>query len=382
MKKIPITRPYFGIEEEQAVLGSLRSGWVGQGPKVAEFEEKFASYVGAKHAVAVSSCTTGLHLALELQGIGSGDEVICPSLSFIATANAIAYTGAQPVFADIQKHTYNLDPERIEQAITSRTRAILVVHQIGLPAFIDEIKAIADKHGLCVIEDAACALGATYREVPIGSPHTTLAVFSFHPRKVLVTGEGGMVTTSNANVAERLRRLRGHAMSASSLARHGANVLDFETYEEIGYNYRMTDLQAALGIVQLGRMDSFLARRRTLASRYSEKLQAISWIQLPNEPHPCRHSFQSYQVRVKPEAPITRDALMAGLAEVGVSTRRGVMAIHREQPYRSLNWSPLLGETEAAADQCLILPLYHQMSEEDQNYVIKAIFDIAESKGS
>lgn len=380
-RKIPITKPYFGTEEEQAVLETLRSGWIGQGPKVSEFESKFAEYVGAKHAVALNSCTTGLHLAMIVAGIQPGDEVICPSLSFIATANGVVYAGAKPVFVDVDPLTYNLDPKRIEAAITPRTRAILIVHQIGMPAAIDEIQAIATRHKLVVLEDAACALGATYRGVRIGAPHSALAVFSFHPRKVLVTGDGGMITTADGEMADRLRRLRGHAMSASTLARHSARVTDFESYDEVGFNYRMTDLQAALGIVQLGRMDLFLAKRRELAEHYTKKLQGLGWIQPPAEPAPGQHTFQSYQVRVLRDAPVSRNELMEGLAEWGVTTRRGVMAIHREPPFRDPKWLALLPETEKAADECLTLPLYHQMTEDDQNYVVEAIRDVGERGG-
>ncbi len=244
---IPVARPSFGSDEEAAVVEALRSGWVTQGPRVAEFERQFAEYVGTPHAVAVSSCTTALHLALLVAGVKPGDEVLCPSLSFIATANSIVYAGAIPVFVDIDESTYNVDPKCIKDAITPRTKAILVVHQIGLPAALDEICAIAHEHGLLVIEDAACAIGSEYQGHRIGAPYSSMACFSFHPRKVLTTGEGGMITTTDEKVADRLRRLRQHAMGISDVARHGSSKVLIETYEEVGFNYRMPDLQAAVG---------------------------------------------------------------------------------------------------------------------------------------
>jgi perosamine synthetase len=370
---IPVARPFFGAEEETAALEVLRSGWVSQGPKVAEFEKRFAEYTGAQHAVAVSSCTTALHLALIVAGAGPGDEVLCPSLSFIATANAIAYVGATPVFVEIDRETYNLDPARIEEAITPRTRAILAVHQVGLPAALEEIRAIAERHKLVLVEDAACAVGSEYKGRRIGAPYGTLACFSFHPRKLLVTGEGGMITTGDAELAARLRRLRQHAMSISDLLRHKAEKLITETYDEVGYNYRMTDLQAAIGMVQLRRLDGFLARRRHLAARYAERLRPLGWLEPPKEPQGCRHNFQSYMVRLRPDAPITRDALNQRLLEMGISTRRGVMAIHREAPYRDARWEKTLVETNAATEQTLILPLFHQLSEEELNYIVDCI---------
>ena len=248
------------MDEEKAVLEVLRSGWVSQGPRVAEFERQFARYVGAPYAVAVSSCTAALHLALLVSGVRPGDEVLCPSLSFIATANAIVHTGALPVFVDIDQTTYNIDPNCIENAITPRTRAILAVHQIGLPAPLAEISEIAARHGLLVIEDAACAIGAEYKGCRVGLPHTSMACFSFHPRKILTTGEGGMITTADEELANRLRRLRQHAMTVSDLARHSSEKVLTESYEEVGYNYRMTDLQAAVGMVQLRRLDEMIAR--------------------------------------------------------------------------------------------------------------------------
>lgn len=374
---IQVARPFVGREEEEAVVETLRSGWLSQGPRVAEFERGFAAFVGTEHAIAVSSCTTGLHMALLALGIHAGDEVICPSFSFIATANCIVHAGGTPVFVDIDRDTYNLDPRRVEEAITPRTRAILAVHQVGQPAAMNEILEVARKHSLPVVEDAACAIGSEYLGRRIGAPHGVMAIFSFHPRKILTTGEGGMITTADAELAARLRGLRQHAMSVSDVARHSASQIVFEEYNEVGYNYRMTDLQAAVGLVQLGRLDGFLARRRYLAGRYTERLQSLGWLKPPAQPAGLRHNFQSYVVRLTSEAPIGRDALMQEMLDRGVSTRRGIMAIHRERPFKDSRWEKLLPETNAATESTMILPLFHQMTEDEQDYVIESIETIA-----
>ena len=374
---IPIARPSFGRAEEDAVVEVLRSGWVSQGPRVAEFERRFAEYVGAAHAIAVSSCTTALHLALLAAGVEPGDEVICPSLSFIATANAIVYAGATPVFADIDRATYNLNPESVESSITGRTKAILLVHQIGLASPIDQMQAIASRHGLVLIEDAACAIGSEYRGQRIGRPHTSVACFSFHPRKILTTGEGGMLTTNDAELAARVRRLRQHAMTVSDLARHNSTRVVTESYDEIGYNYRMTDLQAAIGLVQLQRLDKMLCQRRELAQRYSERLSALGWVVPPQEPSHCRHNFQSYMARLTSDAPFTRDQLMQELLDQGVATRRGIMAIHRECSYRDAKWDGRLPETNLIADTAIILPLFYEMREEEQDYVVNSLEEVS-----
>jgi dTDP-4-amino-4,6-dideoxygalactose transaminase len=370
---IPVARPYIGAEEEQAVIDVLRSGWVTQGPRVAEFEEQFSNYIGCDYSVAVSSCTTALHLALLAIGISPGDEVICPSLSFIATANSIAYTGATPIFADIDLATYNIDAARLEEAISPRTKAILVVHQIGLPAEMNEILAVANRHGLVVIEDAACAIGSEYDGKRIGKPLGTMACFSFHPRKILTTGEGGMITTNNVKLAERLRRLRQHAMSLSDVVRHNAKQVSSETYDEVGYNFRMTDMQAAIGITQLDRLNDFLERRRYFAARYTKALQNLSWLQTPVVPTNCRHNYQSYMVRLIGDSATKRDAIMQKLLGKNISTRRAIMATHRELPYRSAHWESRLPQTNLACDTALILPLFHQMTESEQDYIIEAL---------
>ena len=370
---IPVARPFFGIEEEQAMIAALRSGWVSQGPRVAEFEQRFAEYTGARHAIALSSCTTALHLAMLAAGIREGDEVICPSLSFIATANCIRYVGARPVFADIDPLTYNLDPERVEEAITGRTRAILAVHQVGLPAAMTELAEIAARNNLVLLEDAACAIGSEYFTQKIGRPHSLMACFSFHPRKILSTGEGGMITTNDEGLATRLRRLRQHGMSTSDLARHSASRIMTETYDEVGFNYRMTDLQAAIGLEQLRRLDSMLQKRRSLAARYTAALQEIGWLLPPCQPAGLLHNFQSYMTRLTPDAPVGRDELIQFMLDLGISTRRGIMASHHEIPYADPRWARLLPETDRATRETIVLPLFHQMTEGEQDSVLASI---------
>ena len=266
---IPVMRPWLGQEEAEAAAEAVASGWVAQGPRVREFEEAFAAAIGTPHAVAVSSCTTALHLALIAAGIGPGDEVIVPSLSFIATANAVRYVGAQPVFADVDLATQNLIPETVEPHLTGRTRAVILVDQAGVPADLDAIRALCDPLQITVIEDAACAAGSTYRGRPVGAG-AALAAFSFHPRKLITTGEGGMITTSDGSIAARLRRLREHGMDISAADRHRSRQPVIEHYTEVGFNFRMTDIQAAIGLVQLRKLPQMVARRRVLARRYQE----------------------------------------------------------------------------------------------------------------
>ena len=370
MNEIPITRPHLAGGEAEAVAATIASGWLSQGPRVKAFEEAFAARVGAAHAVATTSCTTALALALHAVGVGPGDEVIVPSHSFIATANAVWHCGGEPVFADIDPRTYNLDADAAERAITKRTRAIMPVHQVGLPADMDAFLALAERHGLALVEDAACAIGAEYRDRPIGSL-PTLACFSLHPRKVITTGEGGMITLQDEALAERLRRLRAHGMSLSDLARHSARKVTFEAYPERGFNYRMTDMQAALGLCQLDALDWILQRRRELAARYTAALSHVPHVEPPYDPPYARRTWQSYCVRIGPGAAVSRDELMGLLLADGIATRRGVMSIHCEDSYSSAGTD--LSQTEAAGNETLMLPLFPDLSEREQDRVIERI---------
>lgn len=365
--EVPFARPYLRGDEGAAVAEVIASGWVSQGPRVREFERAFAERVGAPDAVATTSCTTALQLALYASGVGPGDEVIVPSLSFIATANAVWQCGATPIFADIDPRTYNLDPQAAEAAISARTKVIMPVHQVGLPADMDRFLEIGERHGLTIVEDAACAIGASYKGRSIGSLGP-LACFSLHPRKVITTGEGGMIAVHDSVVAERLRRLRAHAMSASDLVRHKARQVIFETYPERGFNARMTDMQAALGLCQLGVLDEVLAMRERLARHYTRALELIPGLEAPYEPPYARRTWQSYCVRVTPVAAVSRNALMQRLLDDGIPTRRGVMAIHHEHAYASS--SPVLPHTDSAAENVLMLPLFAGLTDAQQDHVI------------
>jgi len=372
---IPITRVCLGEEELELVRQTLLSGWIAQGPRVEEFEEKFARTVGADYAVAVSSCTAGLFLSLHLLGLRSGDEVIVPSFSFIATANAVVHCGATPVFVDIDPSTYNIDPEAVESAITSRTRAIMPVHQVGQAADLDAIYSIAEKHGIPVVEDAACAIGTRYKDRPVGS-EAEFACFSLHPRKIITTGEGGMVTTSSREIAGKLKVLRHQGMSISDLARHKSKKVIFEEYPVVGYNFRMTDIQAAVGVAQLGRLEGMLKDRARLACGYSSAFSENPHLVPPYVPEYSGHTFQSYILRLKESSPIGRDRLMQELLERGIATRRGVMCAHLEPCYRNLGRKTDLTHSEAAAKETMVIPLYPGMTEEEQNKVTSNILEL------
>jgi perosamine synthetase len=365
---VPFARPFLTGQEAAAVSTVIESGWISQGPRVREFEQAFARRVGAPDAVATTSCTTALHLALYVSGVGPGDEVIVPSLSFIATANAVWHCGARPVFADIDPLTYNLDPDAAERAITPRTRAIMPVHQVGLPADMDRFLELGRRYDLQIVEDAACAIGAIYKDRRIGSLGP-LACFSLHPRKVITTGEGGMIAVHDAEVADRLRRLRAHGMDMSDLARHSARGVVFEHYPERGFNARMTDMQAALGLCQLEALDEILAERRRLAERYTEALERLPGLEPPYDPPYAARTWQSYCVRITRRAAIGRTDLMRRLLADGIPTRRGVMAIHHEACYPAAT-SGRLEHTDAAAHEVLMLPLFPGLTDEQQAYVI------------
>ena len=373
LDRINVMKPWLGDEEARALADVVASGWVAQGPKVKEFESRFAESQGVRHGVATSSCTTALHLALVVAGIGPGDDVVVPSLSFIATANAVTYVGARPVFCDVDPVTGNVTAETIHAALTLDTRAVIAVDQGGVPLDLDPIRRLCNRHEITVIEDAACAVGSTYKGRPVGVG-ADVAVWSFHPRKILTTGEGGMLTTNRADWAARARTLREHSMSVSAADRHGSLLAPAEDYLEVGFNYRMTDLQAAVGIVQLGRLAAVLERRRDIAARYVAGLSRLPGLRLVSDPPYGTTNFQSFWVEVLPNFGTTRDGLLEKLAEAGISARRGIMAAHRQPAYR---WRDsgggLLQHTERLNDRTLILPVYHELDDDGLDRIIGAI---------
>jgi dTDP-4-amino-4,6-dideoxygalactose transaminase len=378
---IPIAKPQLDEREVEAVRRVILSGWVTQGPEVAAFERDFAEYVGAPHACAVSNCTTALHLALLAVGVQPGDEVITVSHSFIATANAVRYCGATPVFVDITPGTFNLDPDLIEGAITPATRAILCVHQLGMPCDLARIIEIGRRHGLPVIEDAACAIGSSIlwngRWEPIGRPHGDIACFSFHPRKIVTTGDGGMLTTANPEYDRRFRLWRQHGMSVPDTVRHGSRDVIFESYPEVGFNYRLTDLQAALGRVQLGRLPEVVPHRRKMASAYAAGLEGLQAITVPVEPEWARSNWQSYCIRLADGC--DQREVMQALLNRGISARRGVMCSHLEAAYAGRPGSregSSLAESARAQQYGVILPLFPSMDVETVNTIVAALADI------
>lgn len=372
---IPIAAPLLADEEADAAREVMLSGWISQGPQVAAFEHEFAALVQAPFACAVSNCTAALQVALAALEIGAGDEVITASHSFIATANSIRCQGATPVFVDIDPDAYNIDPARVAEAITPRTRAIIAVHQMGMPCSLKALTTLADRHGIVLIEDAACAAGSQIevndRWEPIGKPHGRLACFSFHPRKVITTGEGGMLTTADPELDRKFRLLRQHGMSIPDTVRHGSSRVIFEDYLMVGYNYRMTDMQAAVGRRQLERLPDLVSRRRGVAARYMELLGNLEGLRLPTEPAWARSNWQSYCVRLPDR--LDQRSVMQNLLDRGIATRRGIMCSHREPPYADANQRHVLLHSEFAQDHALLIPIYAQMSENDIQLVSDAL---------
>ena len=389
-RQIPITKPLVGEAEAEAARRPILSGWLTQGPEVAAFEREFAAFVGAPHACAVSNCTTALHLALLAVGVKSGDEVITVSHSFIATANVIRYCGAIPVFVDIERDSLNINPDLVERAITPRTRAILCVHQLGMPCNMGALVRIAKRHNLRLVEDAACAIGSQIlvdgRWEQIGRPHGDIACFSFHPRKLMTTGDGGMMTTANPEWDRQVRLWRQHCMDVPDTVRHGSPQVIFESYPMLGFNYRLTDVQAAVGREQIKRLPEIIERRRALADRYRRLLSAMPGVRPPSEPDWARTNWQSYCVRLTEGC--DQRTVMQALLDEGISTRRGVMCSHREPAYSEEPWScgdgpgacgcapgrcRRLAESERAQDESILLPLFHQLTEEDQDRVVESL---------
>ncbi|MCL5774010.1 MAG: DegT/DnrJ/EryC1/StrS family aminotransferase [Firmicutes bacterium] len=373
-EKIPITKPFLGEEEVAAFAKAIKSGWVSQGPMVQKFEEAFCTLSGVEFAVASTSCTTALHLALIAAGVKSGDEVIVPAFTFIASANVVEYTGAKPVFVDIDISTFNIDASKIEEKITKNTRAIMPVHLFGLCADMDPVMEIAEKHRLAVIEDAACAAGSLYNGKWAGT-FGDAGAFSFHPRKIITTGEGGMITTNDKGIAEKCRELRSHGGKASDLERHNKGDFALPEHDELGYNYRMTDIQAAMGLEQLKKLDYIITKRRNIAAIYDEHFYGINELAFPAAGKKYFHTYQSYVLRIIEKSPIDRDSLALKLQESGISTRQGTHSVPHLGYYRKK-----YGYTEKdfplsfkADKTSLTIPLFPSMSEESLLFVIKEI---------
>jgi perosamine synthetase len=377
-RSIAISLPATGEEEWEAAREPLMSGWLTQGPKVAAFEKAFAERHQVKYALATTSCTTGLHLILAALDIGPGDEVIIPAFTWVATANVVLYCGAIPVFADVRRDTYTIDPEDVERKLTPRTRAVVAVHLFGLCADINALRAVLPPE-VTLIEDAACAAGAKYGSITAGGLGDA-AAFSFHPRKSITTGEGGMVTTNDDKLAEVANMLRNHGASVSEEQRHkGPRPYLLPEFNLLGYNYRMTDLQGAVGLAQLRKLDQFIAEREQWAHYYCEQLSDLPWLRMPALPTDGRHAWQAFVTYVDPDlAPMPRNEMMERLQATGIATRPGTHAVHMLGYYRDK--FRFLAEDFPGARDCdlntMAIPLHNRMTEEDYRYIVASIKEL------
>lgn len=378
-RSIGISLPATGEEEWQAVREPLVSGWLTQGPRVAEFERQFAQRHAVPHALATTSCTTALHLILASLGIGPGDEVVVPAFTWVATANVVLYCGATPVFADVSRHTFNIDPQDVARRVTPRTRAVIAVHLFGLCADISALRAVLPE-SVHIIEDAACAAGAALGDVPAGGLGTA-AAFSFHPRKSITTGEGGMVTTRDPDLARRMDQLRNHGASVSEEQRHqGPRPYLLPDFNLLGFNYRMTDLQGAVGVVQLKKLDIYISERARMAQQYFEAFSNIAWLRMPATPAAGRHAWQAFVTYIDPAlAPMPRNVLMEKLQERGIATRPGTHAVHLLGYYRDrFGFTP---DDYPGARDCdqhtMAIPLHNRMTQSDLEYVVATIKEFA-----
>ena len=372
---LPLSRPAIGNEEIEAVASSLRSGWITSGPRVTEFEETFRDLTGAAHAVAVSSATAGMHLVLMTLGIGRGDEVVTPSLTFASTVNQIALAGAVPVFADSDYGTLLSSPEEIARRITPRTRAVIPVHFAGAPADLDPIREAADRAGVPVIEDAAHAVGSAYRGKTVGG-HGNAAIFSFHPIKNITTGEGGMVTCVDEGMARRLRLLRFHGIERDAWRRYGKGGTPHYDIQEPGHKYNLTDIQAAIGVVQIRKVAGLNERRAHLAARYLEGLADVPGVDLPaSPPYPHVHSWHLFIVKV---TSMDRDAFIGRLAEYNIGAGLHFPPCHLLRFVRERYGTKEgdLPSCERAGSRIVSLPLFPGMQEADVEYVCAAVREI------
>jgi dTDP-4-amino-4,6-dideoxygalactose transaminase len=369
MRNIPLAKPYTDQREVKVVADVIESGWVSQGTKVIEFESAVAEYVGARFGIATNSCTSALHLSLRVLGVTSGDVVICPAFTCMATANAIRHTGARPQFVEIDPRTFNIDPDAVAEAISDRTTAIMVVHQIGLAADMFPIQEIARKHDLRIVEDAATALGATYHGKQVGSLGSPTC-YSFHPRKVITTGEGGMIVSDDEEFAERARIVRSHGASVSDLDRHKAMGTVYASYPVVGYNYRLTDIQASIGVEQMRKLPWILEQKARVASTYEALLNEVDEIESPHVPDYATHSYQSYLIRFTSSANVDRDALLQAMAKQGISCRHGIAPLHQEPYYQKLYGHTHLPISEEVSRSTMFLPIYPTMTEDDVKYIV------------